>query len=243
MGEKVITTIKPGTVFTVTDYMKNIEYPTGTTGVFSHIVPRGRAVWTLAVVMFKIGKKGSHTIRRVTIDTPLFKSENKEAIDYYSTNSDNIIHIEPQTKCKNVISDFTDIEFIAWANAYVWYLYNLSKMLISASVWNGMSKPYIHRASGINMRFKRDDPSASFYNTSEKEDFVICMRKEEMVLVKHAYKYRQVLLAYLLESLYNSKAHVEYKQQEADMIKRAIDSTTEESHIVNNALVSYNLGY
>jgi len=218
----VITDIKPGTFFTVTDYLKHTVYTPGSVGVVSHIRPGQGPVWTLNAVMMRYGKKGMNRIERVSVCTPIFKSKNQDVIDHYNNGLRSIVHVAPHTKCRDVVHDFTDMEFLVWANAYAWYLYHLSNLIVKVNQLSIKSKPDIRRASNINTTFDCKNPNISFYNYADKRNFVETIRKKEITMMRHLYLYWFNIYAYAHDTLEGMHRNTDYSQQqeEWDMIKR-----------------------
>ena len=213
----MITEIKPGTFFTTTDYLKHTTYPPGSVGVLSYIRPRHGAIWNLNVVMMRRGKKGMSRVERVTIDTPIFRSKNQYTSDYYINNSASIVHVVPHVRCRDIVRDFADMEFLVWANAYAWYLYHLSNLLENNGPLHNASKQDIQRASNINITFNCSDPGISFYSNADRQSLVETIRKRETAFMRHLYRYWFNIYTRMYGALNHLVQSINYSQQQEEL--------------------------
>ena len=215
----MISLIRPGTLFTVTDYLKDKVYFPESIGVLSSIHPRDNIVWSLSALIIRRGKKGISRLERLEIGFPLIKSYNEKVIEYYESYN-NIIHIEPIKNKNDVINDFTEMEFMAWSNAYVWYLDGLSRAIMGKK-WLGLSRTDMSKAFNSNLNYKTSN-TEPYYTAEEKVDLVTSIRVEETKLVRNAYYHQLNIYSGLNNTLSHTQALELCEKAERDEINRLI---------------------
>ena len=209
----MIPIIKPGSFFQVTDYVKNNVYLPGSLGVTASIIPKGGIVWRMSSVIIRRGKKGIDRLERLTFNVPMFKSKCEHLKKDYKAYTDSMIHVEPIPNNLKTVTKITNMEFLAWANAYTWHLQYLST-LMGNSRWYELNAEDIDMAFNINLNFNPNHPSDSYYDFDERVRLLNAIRREEIKMVMQSYQYRLNAHRSIIDNFRNCSAFYNCDEEE-----------------------------
>ena len=182
---------KPGTVFYVTDYIKNNLFPCGTIGVLSYIAPKNSTMWRAIVVIIRRGKNGKRRIERATLSIPVFNSECIAIKDSY-TSKNQSIHIRPVYSPWKDIVDYSDMEFLGWLNSYTWHLYNIANIAINSCWFQGDNRA-IREMFNLNLNFTPKNENKIIENECnplKRLSLISRVREAELSLLRCLYIYQ-----------------------------------------------------
>ena len=231
----MIPIIEPGTFFQITDYIRNSVYLPGSFGVVSSVSPRTNTVWRMASVIIRRGKKGTKRLERLVLNIPIFKSECKEVKNVYMGYSNKIVHAEIISNSPQSIISVDDMEFLAWANAYTWYLQHISTIIIGGA-WYGMDEPIIDSAFNANLVFNPNHPSDSYYTFDERIRLLNAVRKEEIKLVKQAYQYKSAIYRALINCFSACDVFYSCDEYEKETITEYVKSSMKKVRTIDSRI-------
>jgi hypothetical protein len=186
-----------GTKFVVSENSLDGTFSPGTEGFISYVRGRDRDypnVVFLKTVITKRGKSGKERLDQGEISTPIFDLDSKAMSEILPDKKRKyFVHISPvESQCSSIL-EMSDIDYLAWANAYAMFLYQLNSRSQYISIWPEDSSDVVNKLLNIE-EYYNEDPDfikAEYGNDERRCSSLHKMRLMESNLVKCYISYKQ----------------------------------------------------